>query len=146
MYPVEPALGRIFTKCGARRYSNGDRSTMRSHNGMDIAVAEGTPVYAPNNGRVVLAEYLLNTGNTVVIEHGGGLKTYYFHMVELTTEAGAIGQQGDQIGAVGTTGYSTGPHLHFEVRIGDQPISPQILVEEGAGIYSAPAPEAEISE
>lgn len=133
---IQPVQGRISTNFGEIRYTNGDRSNPRRHNGMDIAAAEGTEISAPNNGRVVLAEYLLNTGNTIVIEHGGGLKSYYFHMIELNVKPEDMVKTGDIIGAVGTTGYSTGPHLHFEMRIGDQPVSPQMLFEKDAGLYS----------
>jgi murein DD-endopeptidase MepM/ murein hydrolase activator NlpD len=132
--PVEG--GWISTEFGSIRYTNGNYENPRYHYGMDIAVGEGTPIVAPNNGRVVLAEYLLNTGNTIVIEHGGGLKSYYFHMVELVAKPDDMVQKGDLIGKVGTTGYSTGNHLHFEMRIGDAAISPSMLLESGAGLYS----------
>ncbi|MDR3294914.1 MAG: M23 family metallopeptidase [Clostridiales Family XIII bacterium] len=132
-----PATGRISTEFGEIRYTNGDYSNPRSHNGMDIAVPTGTPVTAPNAGRVVLAERLLNTGNTIVIEHGGGLKSYYFHMSRIDVTPGDMVKKGDLIGAVGSTGYSTGPHLHYEMRIGDQPVSPSMLFDAGAGLYGA---------
>lgn len=139
---IQPAEGRISTEFGTIRYTNGDYANPSRHWGMDIANAEGTPVLAPAAGRVVLAENLLNTGNTVVIEHGGGLKSYYFHMVQLNVAEGDMVEQAQQIGAIGTTGYSTGPHLHFEVRIGNQAISPHMLFEDTAGLYAAEAPDA----
>ena len=126
----------ISTEFGQIRITNGNPNTRRSHNGMDIAVSTGTPVYASNAGRILLAEFLLTTGNTVVIDHGGGLKSIYYHMNSVDTEAGRIVAQGELIGTVGSTGYSTGPHLHFETRIGDQPISPSMLLEPNAGLYS----------
>jgi murein DD-endopeptidase MepM/ murein hydrolase activator NlpD len=131
-----PAEGRISTEFGTIRYTNGDYSSSRSHNGMDIAAPEGTPVYAPNAGRVVFAERLLNTGNTIVIEHGGGLKSYYFHLSRIDAVPGDMLGKGELIGAIGTTGYSTGPHLHYEMRIGDKPVSPSMLFSESAGLYS----------
>jgi murein DD-endopeptidase MepM/ murein hydrolase activator NlpD len=133
--PVEG--GWISTEFGSIRITNGDPATARSHWGMDFAVAEGTPVAAPNGGRVVLAEYLLNTGWTIVIEHGGGLKSYYFHMSEITVAVDERVETGALIGKVGSTGYSTGAHLHFEMRIGNQAISPSRLFEESAGLYAA---------
>ncbi|NLW78974.1 MAG: M23 family metallopeptidase [Ruminococcaceae bacterium] len=137
---IRPAEGGwISTEFGTIRYTNGDYSNSRSHYGMDIAVAEGTPVVAPNNGRVVLAEYLLNTGNTIVIEHGGGLKSYYYHLSALDVELGDMVEKGQLIGAVGSTGYSTGAHLHYEMRIGDQAVSPSMLFEDSAGLYSVEA-------
>ncbi len=134
---VQPAEGRISTEFGSIRITNGDTANPGIHWGVDIAAAEGTPIVAPNAGRVVLAEKLLNTGNTIVIEHGGGLKSYYFHMFELAVAEGDMVQTGQSLGAVGTTGYSTGPHLHFEMRIGDRAINPQMLYSADAGLYSA---------
>ncbi|MDR2088626.1 MAG: M23 family metallopeptidase [Clostridiales Family XIII bacterium] len=132
-----PADGRVSTEFGTIRYTNGDYSRPRRHNGMDIAAPEGTPVFAPNAGRVVMAERLLNTGNTVVIEHGGGLKSYFFHLSRIDAAPGGMAEKGAQIGAVGSTGYSTGPHLHYEVRIGNRPINPSMLFEADAGLYCA---------
>ena len=133
---IRPVLGRTSTKFGVIRYTNSNWSNPRHHWGMDIAADEGTPVWAPNNGRVVFAEYLLNTGYTAVIEHGGGLKSYYYHMYSLDVGVGDIVQKGMQIGLVGSTGYSTGPHLHFEMRIGNQAINPSMLFEDSASLYS----------
>ncbi|MDR1796524.1 MAG: M23 family metallopeptidase [Clostridiales Family XIII bacterium] len=129
--------GFISTNFGEIRITNGDASTSRSHYGMDFAVEEGVPVHAGNAGRVVLAEMLLRTGGTVVIEHGGGLKSYYFHMSRVDAVEGSMVEKGDQIGLVGSTGYSTGPHLHYEMRIGDQAIDPARLFEQNAGLFSA---------
>jgi len=138
IWPVDMGPGDfISTEFGEIRVTNGDPNSRRSHLGMDIAVSAGTPVHASGAGKVLLAEFLLNTGNTVIIDHGGGLKSFYYHMSALDTTAGTIVKQGDLIGKVGSTGYSTGPHLHFEMRIGDQPINPSMLFDPGAGLYSA---------
>lgn len=134
---VQPTEGRISTQFGSIRITNGNTANPSIHWGMDIAAAEGTPVVAPGAGRVVLAERLLNTGNTLVIEHGGGLKSYYFHMSELAVATGDMVETGQRVGAVGSTGYSTGPHLHFEMRIGNAAINPQLLFSEDSGLYSA---------
>ena len=127
----------ISTQFGEIRITNSDNSTRRSHYGMDFAVPTGTPVWAGNAGKVLIAESLLNTGNTVVIDHGGGLKSFYYHMSALHTETGAMVAKGDLIGEVGSEGYSTGPHLHYEIRIGEQAISPSMLFDPGAGLYSS---------
>ena len=132
--------GFISTEFGQIRITNGDYGTRRSHNGMDLAVSTGTPIHAGNSGRVLLAEFLLNTGNTIIIDHGGGLKGIYYHLDSITAVAGAMVEKGEFIGTVGTTGYSTGPHLHYEMRIGEQPVSPAMLSEPGAGLYSANVP------
>jgi murein DD-endopeptidase MepM/ murein hydrolase activator NlpD len=136
-----PTTGRISTEFGTIRYTNGDYTRSRTHNGMDIAVPEGTPVFAPNAGRVVMAERLLNTGNTIVIEHGGGLKSYYFHLSRIDVSPDDMVEKGALIGAVGSTGYSTGPHLHYEMRIGNRAINPSMLFDAGAGLYSVDAAE-----
>lgn len=120
---VQPVEGRLSSEYGLLRYTNGG-STPRRHSGIDLAVAQGTPIQAPAAGRVVYSDYLLNTGNTLVIEHGGGLKTYYFHLEERSVNTDEMVEQGQMLGKVGTTGYSTGPHLHFEVRIANQNLDP----------------------
>ena len=83
----------------------------------------------------MFADFVIMTGNTVVIEHGAGLKTIYMHLSEIDCAEGDIVEQGDIIGLVGSTGYSTGPHLHFEVRIGDQSVSPWPLIDGTSDIY-----------
>jgi murein DD-endopeptidase MepM/ murein hydrolase activator NlpD len=129
--------GFISTEFGEIRITNSNPNTRRSHLGMDLAVKTGTPVYASGAGKVLLAEFLYNTGNTVIIDHGGGLKSFYYHMDSVDTVAGKIVERGELIGTVGSTGYSTGPHLHFEMRIGEQPVSPSMLFDRSAGLYSA---------
>lgn len=133
---TQPLEGRISTEFGEIRYTNGNMSNPRPHYGMDFAVPEGTPIHAPNRGRVVFAEYTMRLGNMVVIEHGGGLKSYYFHMVELNARVDDMVERGDVIGYVGSTGYSTGAHLHYELRIGRQAVSPSMLFDESAALYS----------
>lgn len=133
---IMPTEGRISSKYGLLRYTNGG-TTPRRHAGIDIAIDEGTPIKAPANGKVVFSDYLLNTGNTMVIEHGGGLKTYYYHMVERVAQKDDTVKQGDIVGKVGTTGYSTGPHLHFEVRIGNQNLDPFKFFEGTGGCFTA---------
>ena len=131
---IQPVEGTITSSFGLFRYINGATTPSR-HQGVDIAVVEGTPVPASNRGQVVFADFVIMTGNTVVIEHGAGLKTIYMHLSEIDCDAGDMVEQGDIIGLVGTTGYSTGPHLHFEVRIGDQSVSPWPLIDGTSDIY-----------
>lgn len=131
---IQPVKGRITTQFGLYRYTNGSKTAVR-HAGIDIAAELGTPVPASNDGRVVFAGPVIRTGNSVVIEHGGGLKTYYYHLDSIDVKAGDIVRQGDIIGKVGTTGYSTGPHLHFELRLGAYPLSPWELIDGTSDIY-----------
>jgi murein DD-endopeptidase MepM/ murein hydrolase activator NlpD len=95
------------------------------HPGQDIAAPRGTPVLAPADGRVVEAGWKNGYGQTVVIDHGNGLATRYGHLSKIEVEAGQELKRGDQLGLVGSTGRSTGPHLHYEVRLGDLPVSPR---------------------
>jgi murein DD-endopeptidase MepM/ murein hydrolase activator NlpD len=90
-----------------------DAPTSFRHSGLDIAAPTGTPIVATNNGRVTLSMDLILTGNTIVIDHGQGLFSVYYHMHERFVEEGHLVERGETIGTVGSTGFSTGPHLHF---------------------------------
>ena len=115
---------------GKRRHVNGAPTSYR-HNGLDIGHDLGVPVMASNSGRILIADYMIGTGNTVIIEHGFGLKTWYYHMDELNVKTGDMVKKGDIIGKVGTTGFSTGPHLHFSSSINSVYINPITLINEG---------------
>lgn len=122
---VKPVQEREITSTfGQKRYVN---NSLERHSGIDYAAPQGTPVFAPAEGNVEFAGFLQLSGNTVVIEHGLGLKSYYFHMKDVFTTTGTMVKTGDKIGEVGSTGYSTGPHLHFQVSIENQPINPEFL-------------------
>ena len=102
---------------------------------MDIAAPSGTTVLAPNNGRVVFAEYLLNTGNTLVIEYGGGLKSYFYHLSVIDVKPDDMVTKGQKVAEVGSTGYSTGPHLHYEMRVGRQSLDPTPLSDGSSELF-----------
>ena len=91
--------------------------TTSFHGAIDIAASRGTPIKAAAGGVVILARYYGLAGRTVFIDHGGGMTTLYFHMDKILVNVGQVVVTGDQIGTIGTTGRSTGPHLHFEVRV-----------------------------
>ncbi len=132
---VEPAQGDLSTEYGLYRYTNGSTVPSR-HAGIDIAAPRGTQVIAPNAGRVILATELLNTGNTVVIEHGNGLKSLFYHLDSLDVSLGDMVETGDKIGEIGSTGYSTGPHLHYEVRLFENTVDPMRLFDGSSGLYT----------
>ncbi len=111
---VLPVRGRLTTEFGETRYVN-DLPTSYRHLGLDIAAPAGTEVKAVNRGKVVLARSFLLTGNTVMIDHGEGLFSVYHHMLNLSVKSGEIAERGQKIGEVGSTGFSTGPHLHFMI-------------------------------
>lgn len=108
---VKPIEGILTTPYGYTRYVNGKYDS--SHMAIDLAAKEGTPIKATNDGVVALAEPLYLTGNSIYIDHGMGLFSQYAHLSELRVKTGDRVKQGDIIGFVGTTGFSTGPHLHF---------------------------------
>ena len=97
---------------------------MKQHKGIDLAAPVGTPVYATADGTVKRADWFSSYGLYVAIEHGGDLETRYAHMSRLAVAAGEHVRKGEIIGYVGTTGRSTGPHLHYEVRVGGEAVNP----------------------
>lgn len=114
---IRPTTGEITLGFGDVLYINGAYSG--SHFGIDYVNNAGTPIRAANAGRVTLAEYTPAFGNTVVIDHGRNVFTMYLHMSELKTVKDAVVQKGDEIGLMGTTGISSGDHLHYTMFIGD---------------------------
>lgn len=94
------------------------------HKGVDLAAATGTPIYATADGYVSKAEPFSSYGNYVSIEHGARIQTRYAHMSRIAVAEGSRVKKGDIIGYVGSTGRSTGPHLHYEVRIAGQAVNP----------------------
>lgn len=111
---IQPAEGELTTDYNSMRYTN-DNPTPSRHLALDIANSQGTIIQASNNGKVVLAKELIVTGNSVVIDHGMGVFSSSFHMSEITVEEGTFVSKGDTIGKMGSTGYSTGSHLHFAI-------------------------------
>ena len=124
VWPV--AGGRISSPFGWRIHPIfRDR---RFHSGIDIAIGTGTPVKAVADGYVLMAGWINGYGNTVILDHGGGLSTLYAHNNSVSTGAGKAVLQGDIICKVGSTGFATGPHLHFEVRQDGSPQNPMSLL------------------
>jgi len=122
-----PVKGTVTTEFGMIRYVN-DQVEGR-HSGLDLAAPEGTPVKAAAAGRVVLAENLVVTGYTVILDHGLGLFTSYSHLSSLSVKAGDSVAAGQVVGKVGETGLATGPHLHWTVSIGPEPTDPWPLLK-----------------
>lgn len=122
-----PCDGRISTEFGMMRYVNGSLTSYR-HSGLDIAAKRGTIVKATNTGKVALSTKLILTGNTVVIDHGLGIFSVYFHMDSLAVKEGEMVTKGQTVGTVGSTGFSTGPHLHFTTSYYKTNINPDYLI------------------
>ena len=118
-----PVAGTITSGFGNRIHPI--FGVMRFHSGIDIAAPYGTPVKAADGGQVVQAGYFGGYGYSVMLYHGGGFATWYAHLSSINVSMGQPVQRGQVIGLVGSTGWSTGPHLHFEVRINGAPQNPR---------------------
>jgi len=100
----------------------------RMHEGIDIAATIGTPIHAAASGTVIHAGWLGGYGNLVVVDHGDGLATAYAHASAILVAVGQQVSQGDTLSLVGSTGNSTGPHLHFEVRVNGSAVDPLLYL------------------
>ncbi len=124
---VMPTSGSIGSAFGPRVHPI--FGTVRQHTGVDIGAATGNPIWASKDGRVIFAGWKGGYGNTVVMVHGDGtVTTLYAHMSVIHAAPGDRVDQGEVIGEIGSTGFSTGPHLHFEVRVNGEPKDPQAFL------------------
>lgn len=119
---IKPARGWLTSRFGYRVSPFSGKATM--HAGLDIAAAPGSPVYAPADGVVSFAGYDAGYGKLVSIDHGYGVSTRFGHTSQIYVQVGQKVSKWDVIAAVGNTGRSTGPHLHYEVRINGTPVDP----------------------
>ncbi len=127
-YPVDPASLRITSNFGTRRsYNNGPATSF--HGGTDFGGGVGVPLYAAAPGTVVLAEPLTVRGNAVLIDHGMGLFSGYWHQNQIVVSEGQQVEAGDLIGYMGSTGLVTGPHLHWEIRLQGIAVEPLQWIE-----------------
>ncbi len=121
-----PAKGPLSSRFGLRRIFNG--LPRNPHAGLDVAVGTGAPVTAPADGVVAnVGDYFFN-GNTVFIDHGQGLITAYMHLSRTDVRAGQLIKKGETLGAVGSTGRVTGPHLHWAVILNNTPVDPELFL------------------
>ena len=121
-----PAKGPLSSRFGLRRIFNG--LPRNPHAGLDVAVGTGAPVTAPADGIVAnVGEYFFN-GNTVFIDHGQGLITAYMHLSRTDVRSGQTVKKGELLGAVGSTGRVTGPHLHWAVILNNTPVDPELFL------------------
>jgi len=120
-------LGKINNEFGFRRNPFGGRN-YEFHAGMDIDGERGDSVMAPANGTIIKAGWQGGYGNMIEIDHGNGLTTRYGHLSKIEIQVGETVARGQLIGLVGSTGRSTGPHLHYELRLNDKSINPRLLL------------------
>ena len=122
-----PVQGRITTRFGTGRVLNGKPRS--SHSGVDISGKKGKPVKGSNSGKVLLADDFYLSGKTIVVDHGWGVSTIYAHLDRIDVQEGQEVKRGQVLGTVGSTGRSTGPHLHFGAFIRGAKIDPLQLIE-----------------
>ena len=134
---VPPVPGRSTSSFGRLSVMNGE--PRGRHQGADFSARTGTPVLAPNAGRIALAEDLYYSGNTVVIDHGAGLFSLLAHMSRIDVKEGDVVRAGDELGVSGATGRVTGPHVHWAVRLGAVSVDPQSLMRAAADVTDPPA-------
>ena len=121
-----PSSGRITSKFGAR--TSPTKGASSNHQGIDIGAPTGNNIVAAAGGTVVVSTYSYSAGNYVMVNHGGGVYTVYMHASKLLCKVGDTVKQGQVIAKVGSTGYSTGPHLHFGIRVNGTYVNPSKYV------------------
>lgn len=121
-----PSSGRISSGFGGR--TSPTKGASSNHQGIDIPASTGAAITAAASGTVVVSTYSYSAGNYIMISHGGGVYTVYMHCSQLLASEGQTVKQGQTIAKVGSTGYSTGPHLHFGIRSGGRYVNPQSYV------------------
>jgi len=105
------------------------------HEGTDFAASYGTPIYATADGVVIHAGWQSGYGKLVKIQHEFGIETRYAHQSEIRVKVGQRVSRGEQIGAMGSTGRSTGTHLHYEVRVGGQAVNPMTYIKAAQDVF-----------
>jgi murein DD-endopeptidase MepM/ murein hydrolase activator NlpD len=123
---IKPVEGEWGSGFGLRRIINDEPRS--PHTGVDITAPEGSPIRAGNSGRVVLTDELFFSGNSIIIDHGQGLYSMYFHLSKFLVKEGQRVDKRDIIGLVGATGRASGPHLHWGVRLQDARVDPVSLL------------------
>lgn len=126
---ILPLEGRITTEYATRRFYNNSKTENSRHNALDIAAPTGTPIVAPAHGKVVLAEELKVAGNAIILDHGMGVYSAYYHLNAFHVTPGVFVKQGDLIADVGSTGFSTGPHLHWSIYNNGVYLNPWTMID-----------------
>ncbi len=130
-----PVFGNLVSPFGYRKHPIANET--RLHQGIDIQAKQGTPVHAVGDGVVIFSGRKGGFGKLTIVSHGNGITTYYAHLARIKAPIDTVVSAGDILGTVGQTGSATGPHLHFELRADNLPISPPLAYLLSAGIGPA---------
>jgi murein DD-endopeptidase MepM/ murein hydrolase activator NlpD len=126
---IRPLEADVSSAFGLRRILNGQERS--PHTGVDLRAPEGTPVMACNRGTVVLVDNLFFSGKSVVLDHGWGMYSMYFHLSRVLVDPGDIVARGEILGLAGATGRATGPHLHWGIRLNGARVDPLSILRLG---------------
>jgi len=135
-----PVKGRYRTEYGQKRVENGILKENYFHKGMDISAPEGTPIRPLQPGKVLVAQMFKLNGGTVIVDHGQGMVSAYLHMSKIDVKEGQKIGLKDIIGKVGSTGHSTGPHLHFGLYVNGKNVNPMQWLNKEALVYNPKKP------
>ncbi len=130
---LRPLDSKITSDFGTKRVFNGLLKSY--HSGTDFRAAVGVPIVAANRGKVILAKNRFFAGNSIIIDHGQGIYTGYYHLSQFKVKVGDMVEQGEVIGLAGATGRVTGPHLHFAVHVGGVGVDPMQFLETINALY-----------
>lgn len=123
---ILPASGRLSSPFGLKRFFN--QQARKPHSGLDIAAAKGSPIFAPADGIIIDTGHYFFNGNTLLVDHGQGLISGYFHLNKTLVDIGDEVTQGQQIAEIGATGRVTGPHLHWNVYLNNTKVDPAFFI------------------
>ena len=124
---IIPADGVITGRFGTKRFYNGMEGNF--HNGLDVAAEKGSPIVSPSNGKIILIGNYYYNGKFILLDHGKGLKSIFIHLDEILVEKGQVVNKGDLIGKIGSTGKSTGPHLHWSLLLSKTYVNPEYFLD-----------------
>ena len=124
---IIPADGVITGRFGTKRFYNGMEGNF--HNGLDVAAEKGSPIVSPSNGKIILIGNYYYNGKFILLDHGKGLKSIFIHLDEILVEKGQMVNKGDLIGKIGSTGKSTGPHLHWSLLLSKTYVNPEYFLD-----------------
>ena len=124
---IIPADGIITGRFGTKRFYNGTEGNF--HNGLDVAAKKGSAIVSPSKGKIILTGNYYYNGKFILLDHGKGLKSIFIHLDEILVKKGQLVNKGDLIGKMGSTGKSTGPHLHWSLMLSKTYVNPEYFLD-----------------